>query len=280
MDATADPITETEPVAEPAAEPALFEAVNRRAKAPVMVCCDHAGRHIPAPLGDLGVEAGAMETHIACDIGARQVSEMLARRFDAPLLLANYSRLVIDLNRHLDDPTLIPEVSDGVAIPGNAGLSSAQRRRRIEQWFRPYHQRYGEMVGRLQARFARPLIVSVHSFTPRLQGARRPWDFGVLWEHQRRVAQSLIANLRRNPGLRIGSNQPYHARDPLGYAMVVHAQARDTDMALIEIRQDHITHRAGQRWAADILYRAIAPLLDDSRRGAIESINGVDVQPR
>jgi len=262
MDAEVNPST-TEPVTDPA-EPALFEVVNRFAKAPVMVCCDHAGRRIPAPLGDLGVQAEAMETHIACDIGARQVSEELARRFQAPLLLANYSRLGIDLNRHLDDPTLIPEVSDGIAIPGNAGLPATQRRRRIEQWFRPYHQRYGEMVDHLQARFARPLIVSVHSFAPRLQGARRPWDFGVLWEHQRPVAESIIANLRRNPGLRIGSNQPYHARDPLGYAMVVHAQARGVNMALIEIRQDHITHRAGQRWAADILYRAIAPLLDHS----------------
>lgn len=242
------------------------------AGAPVIVCCDHAGLQVPKRLGDLGLAAAAFDTHIAGDIGAREVSEILARRMRAPLLLANYSRLVIDLNRHLDDPTLIPTVSDGVEIPGNMNLTAAQRQQRIDELFTPYHAAYRALVDDLQARFARPLIVAVHSFAPRMRGQTesRPWDFGVLWNEQREVAQQLIANLRavgRDGGddgrdLCIGDNQPYHANAPRGYAMDAHAQARGVDMALIEIRQDHVAHANGQRRAADILQRALAPLLN------------------
>ena len=246
--------------------PRLFDVINPDGKAPVIVCCDHGGKHIPAPLNGLGLQPASLELHIACDIGARQVAELLAHRLDAPLLLANYSRLVIDLNRHPNDPTLIPEVSDGIVIPGNARLSAARRQQRIDEMFAPYHRRYRDLVDRLQAEFVKPLIIALHSFAPAIQGISRPWDIGLLWEHHHDLAQSIIANLAENDGdaLCIGRNQPYHARDPLGYAMVVHAQARDVEMALIEIRQDRIQHGAGQQWAADTLHRALSPLLDYS----------------
>lgn len=246
---------------------------DNRTGAPVIICCDHAGLQIPARLGGLGLAADAMQTHIACDIGARQVSERLAARLGAPLLSANYSRLVIDLNRHLDDPTLIPTVSDGVDIPGNANLTAAQRQQRIDELFTPYHACYRSLVDDLQSRFARPLIVAVHSFAPRMRGQTetRPWDFGVLWEDQREVAEAVIANLRAAGGdLCIGDNQPYHANTPRGYALDAHAQTRGVDMALIEIRQDHIAHANGQRWAADILQRAIAPLLNHAPAAAAQ----------
>ncbi|MGI9310516.1 MAG: N-formylglutamate amidohydrolase, partial [bacterium] len=218
----------------------------------------------PASLGDLGLRRDSLDLHIACDLGARQVAVHLAQQFDAPLLLANYSRLAIDLNRHLDDPTLIPATSDGIAIPGNANLSDAQRAQRIAEMFEPYHRQYARMVAHLQARFAAPLILSVHSFTPHFQGVARPWDIGLMWDEQRDLAQAVIANLRDDDDLCIGENQPYHARDPLGYAMIAHAQARAVGMALVEIRQDRIADDRGQRWAADRLHRALAPLLDDA----------------
>lgn len=261
-------------------DPAVFDVFPATGDggAPVIVCCDHAGFRVPARLGDLGLAAAAFDTHIAGDLGAREVSEMLARRLGAPLLLANYSRLVIDLNRHLSDPTLIPTVSDGVEIPANMNLTVAERRQRIDQLFAPYHEIYRALVDDMQARFARGLIVAVHSFAPRLMGQTesRPWDFGILWNEQREMAEALIANLRAagDGDLCIGDNQPYHANAPRGYAMDAHAQARGVNMALIEIRQDRIARAAGQRWAAEILHRAILPLIDDAPAAAARAAAG------
>ena len=250
----------------------LFDVVNPDADAPVIVCCDHAGRCIPESLGGLGLERSLLDLHIAWDIGAGQVAAMLAHKLGAPLLLANYSRLVIDLNRHPDDPTLIPETSDGIVIPGNAGLSHERRRQRIAEMFFPYHRRYGEMVDHMQGKYARPIILAVHSFAPEIQGVTRPWDIGLLWEHHRDLAHALAANLNKSnsPGLRVAHNQPYHALDPRGYAMIVHAQDRAVEMALIEIRQDLIKDHHGQAWAADILHRAVAPLVDDRQKSMVK----------
>ena len=246
-------------------DPALFDVINANGAAPLLVCCDHAGRGIPQSLGDLGLHEEFLQLHIAYDIGARQVALMLSQKFDAPLLLANYSRLVIDLNRHLDDATLIPEFSDKVAVPGNTGLLRWQRQQRVEEIFNPYHKQYSEMVDRLRARFVKPLILSVHSFTPEIDGVSRPWDFGVLWEEHYELAQILIRNLGKNRKLFIGENRPYHARDPLGYSMVVHAQERGVEMGLIEIRQDRIEQPDGQKWATEILHQAVLPVLDHSQ---------------
>ncbi len=245
-------------------EPELFDAINLPGAAPLIICCDHAGRHIPAAL-ELGITVDILDLHIAYDIGARQVAKLLAKKMNAPLLLANYSRLVIDLNRHVDDAMLIPAISDNIKIPGNTNLTEADRRQRIEQMFIPYHKRYGEMVDYLQATYSKPIIVSVHSFTPVMQAKKRPWNIGVLWEDDHELAQSLITNFSKNESLVIGQNQPYHASNPRGYAMNVHAASRGVEMAFIEIRQDHIADNHGQRWAADLLYRAVSPLLDTSR---------------
>lgn len=251
-------------------EPEAFSLLNEYGSAPLLITCDHASNRIPASLDGLGIDPRLLEKHIGYDIGALQLGRLLMERFDAPLLVANYSRLVIDLNRHFNDPTLIPEVSDDHVIPGNRGLDEDQRAQRINELFTPYHDTYHNLVADLKARCNRPLVLSVHSFTPFFQGRARPWQFGVLWDQDKILAGQLIQNLRQvsqshTPALKIGDNKPYHARFPLGYGMVQHTEKLGVEMALIETRQDLIIEEAGQQWAADILYQALNPLLDHSR---------------
>ncbi len=240
---------------------APFEVLNPDGTAPVLIACDHAGNHIPESLSGLELDACYLTRHIAWDIGARQVAARLAALFDAPCLLARYSRLVIDLNRHLHDPSLIAVASDGVEIPGNLNLTGQERSARIEKFFHPYHNQYREMVSLLKSRHQKPIILSVHSFTPRMNGKQRPWDFGVLWDEDEALARALIANLRKIPGRVTGENQPYHARHPRGYAQVVHARNRGVELALLEIRQDLIGDREGQAEIAGLIYAVLKPIL-------------------
>ena len=147
-------------------EPAAFELVNAEGKAPFLLICDHASRRVPRALGSLGLEQWQLLRHIGWDIGAAEVARRLARHFEAPLLLAGYSRLVIDCNRQLDDPSAIPELSDGVAVPGNRGLAEAEAALRVAELYRPYHAAIDAALQRWQERGRVPGLISVHSFTP------------------------------------------------------------------------------------------------------------------
>jgi predicted N-formylglutamate amidohydrolase len=219
---------------------------------------------VPRALGELGLAPATFDRHIAWDIGAAEVARHLAKALDAPLVLSGYSRLVIDLNRRLDDPTSIPEVSDGVLVPGNRALTAAERARRAAALFRPYHQAIAAELARIAARGRPPAIVSVHSCTPIFHGFERPWHIGVLWNEDPRLAVPLMARLAARGDVVVGDNQPYSARDGHGYTVRTHAEQPSLPHVLLEVRQDLIdTHHGAATWAG-VLHEALAPLLADA----------------
>jgi predicted N-formylglutamate amidohydrolase len=244
-------------------DPPVFDITNENGRAPLLISCDHAENNIPDSLLDLGLDSQVLNQHIAVDIGAKEVSTLLSSMFDAPLISAGYSRLVVDLNRHLDDPSLIVSHSDGIDIPGNQNLNSESVDHRINHFFHPYHNQYASMTNRLIDQHKKPFLLSVHSFTPSMNGGTRPWEFGVLWdEPHRKMADNLLGNFSAFKELTIGNNQPYHARAPKGFSQITHAENNGIEMALIEIRQDLIQNSEGQKWAADILYTVLEPLIE------------------
>lgn len=243
-------------------DPAPVEVFNEGGTAPTLLVCDHAGRKIPRRLGDLGVDPGAFERHIAWDIGAAEVARRLAIRLDAPLIHSVYSRLVMDVNRHPDDPTAMPEESDGTPVPANRRLTMVARAARLAALFEPYHRAIGarlEAIGRV----AVPAVVSVHSFTPVFKGFERPWHIGVLWNRDGRLARPLIDKLAALDGVVVGDNQPYSGQDTHGYTLPRHAEGTGIPHVLLEIRQDLIDTRSGAEQWSEKLYGALAPLLAD-----------------
>src|SRR5262249_10278338 len=161
-------------------DPPPFEILNRDGASRAVLICDHASRAIPAALGELGLDAVALSRHIAWDIGIEDVTRRLAKRLDAVAVLSGYSRLVIDCNRRLGDPTSMAQESDGTVVPGNRGLAEHDRAARVEACFRPYHAAICEILdgrGRAKLPFA---LVSMHSFTPIMAGVERPWHVGIL----------------------------------------------------------------------------------------------------
>ncbi|MBM3491188.1 MAG: N-formylglutamate amidohydrolase [Alphaproteobacteria bacterium] len=240
-----------------------FEVVNPAGRRPVLILCDHASRHVPDEFRNLGLEESQLRRHIGWDIGAADVSRRLAGLLDATAVLSGVSRLVIDCNRAPGTPASIPVASDGVPVPGNSALGEAERRRRVQRFFQPYH---GEIERRLAAFAARgqvPALISVHSFTPVMNGFQRPWHVGLLWDHDDRMARPLIAELRHDPSLAVGDNQPYSGREPRGFALHTYGKGRGLPMAVFEVRQDLIdTHHGAEAWAYR-LAAALRPVLAD-----------------
>lgn len=244
-------------------DPPPVTVLNPQARAPVVLVCDHASRAVPHALANLGLDDAALTRHIAYDIGAAALTERLSERFDAIAVLAGYSRLVIDPNRALTDPTAMPVVSDDVVIPANRALDQADARRRVEAIFDPYHAAVAAALDAVRARGAVPALVSVHSFTPVMRGVARRWHVGVLWDGDPRIPVPLIARLRADGRWVVGDNEPYSGRGNAGGTVETHATPAGLPNVLLEVRQDLIATPEGvERWAA-ILGDALAPVLAD-----------------
>lgn len=217
---------------------------------------DHGGQRIPHALHALGLPQHELDRHIGWDIGIAAVARELSQRLDAFAIVQTYSRLVIDCNRPLSAATSIARVSDGTEIPGNQNLSAADANARAEAIFTPYHQR---IAAELDAR-PRCIVASLHSFTPVMNGFARPWHAGVLYHRDPSFSLALKAALEREPGMVVGDNEPYAVSDATDYAIPVHAERRGLPHVELEIRQDLITHEAGQREWADRLARLFTEL--------------------
>jgi predicted N-formylglutamate amidohydrolase len=244
-------------------DPPPFELINPKGDARLVFFCDHGGRAFPKTLGHLGVSHAALEQHIAWDIGIAKLARRLAAALNAPAALATYSRLVIDCNRRLNDPTSIPQESDRIAVPGNRGLSAEDRAMRAQAIFQPYHNEVGAMIRRKLDGGVVPAVISLHSFTPVMNDFQRPWHVGVLWHRDPRIPVPLMARLAKEPGLCVGDNEPYSGRDEHGYSIIAHAENLGLPHALIEVRQDLIADDSGVAHWASVLERVFRHVLAD-----------------
>ncbi|HET6468232.1 MAG TPA: N-formylglutamate amidohydrolase [Geminicoccaceae bacterium] len=243
--------------------PSDIELFNPLGAAPVLILCDHAGRRVPARLQGLGVSEEMLARHIGWDIGAADVARRLARLLDAPALLDHVSRLVIDPNRRPGSPTSIPPVSDGCVVPGNEHLALEEIRRRVVEHFLPYHRAVARRLGAFRRRGIVPALVAVHSFTPHMASQDRPWQVGLVWRTDDRLAAPVLAALRRRSALVVGDNQPYSGLSDFGFTVTFHAQRSRLPHLMIEIRQDEIdTREKAEAWAELIAADLREPLAD------------------
>ncbi|KKC27497.1 N-formylglutamate amidohydrolase [Sphingomonas sp. SRS2] len=215
----------------------------------LLLIADHASNHVPADI-DLDIDPVLLDQHMAIDIGVAPLGRLLCDRLDMDGIFGPVSRLVIDLNREEDAPGLIPQESDGFAISGNKLLDAEGRRARIAHHWRPYHDGIAARIAADRPR----LIISLHSFTPRLSARpeeARPWQVGVLYNQDDRAARPGIAALRA-AGIVTGDNEPYSGK-VLNATMNRHAEGNAIPYLGLEVRQDLIGDEAGVTAWADRL---------------------------
>jgi predicted N-formylglutamate amidohydrolase len=223
------------------------------ASTPLLFLCDHASNAVPPEYDKLGLARKLFETHIAYDIGAAEVTRALAEAYGAAALLGGVSRLLIDLNRGADDPTLVMKLSDGSIIPGNRGADAQEVASRLARFHAPYHAAIQQQIARIGPA---AILISIHSFTPAWKGVPRPWEIGILYGADARLAQPLMKRLAE-AGFVVGDNEPYAgALD--GDTLDTHGTRTGHANVLIEIRQDFLDRAEKARPFAD----RIKPILD------------------
>jgi predicted N-formylglutamate amidohydrolase len=236
------------------------ETIPGALDAGVLFLCDHASNVIPEEFGSLGLTEADLGRHIAYDIGAADLTRRLAALFGAPALLTRYSRLVIDVNRGADDPTLVMRLSDGAVVPGNAQAGPDEIARRLRHYWAPYREAISRRLDRMIETGRIPAVISLHSFTRTWKGRPRPWEVAALWDSDPRLPVPFMDSLRAS-GLAVGDNEPYDGALK-GDTMDAEVSARGLANLLIEIRQDLIaTREAAEAWA-DRLAPHLRPVLD------------------
>jgi predicted N-formylglutamate amidohydrolase len=212
----------------------------------LLLIADHASNHVPADIA-LGIPEALLGEHVAIDIGVDPLGRALCAMLGAPGILGGVSRLVTDLNREEDRPTLIPIQSDGHAIPGNAILDDVGRAGRIDRFWRPYHARIAALIAANRPK----MLISLHSFTPQLREdphQQRPWQVGILYNEDERAARIAIPLLEA-AGVVTGDNLPYSGK-VLNATMNTHGEANAIAYLSLEVRQDLIDREEGvKRWA-------------------------------
>lgn len=238
-----------------------FDLLNPDGKGAFVITCDHASNHVPAEYDGLGLAATDLERHIAIDIGAAGIARLLSERFDSPAVLCGTSRLVIDCNRHPTDVSAMPEVSDHTPIPGNLALSDAARQERVKRFFRPYHDAIETVIEQRMTKGRRPILLSIHSMTPSMNGLDRPWQISLSSYDDRRLTDAMLDVLYRRQDVTIGDNQPYSLDPVEDYSTPAHAMSRNLLHVQVEFRQDEVGSAAGIARYAEIFGDALVDVL-------------------
>lgn len=223
----------------------VYDVLNEASDCPLVLTCEHASAAVPAEYHNLGLPQAEFDRHIARDKGAKEVTEILARKLGCFAVLGGYSRLLIDLNRRPGEAELIVTESDKTVVPENQALTEAERQKRIDTYYTPYYEAVARQIRRLAAKGTKPVIFSVHSYTPQLKGGvYRPWQAGILYHNPTKLASYLYEGLKAAQDKNIGENVPYDLRKYNTGTVIACGEDKGFDYALIEIRDDEFDNLA------------------------------------
>ncbi len=232
-----------------------IELINPVGKGRMILACEHATNFIPEEYAGLGLDALALESHIAWDPGAWAVARELSVKFDAPLIAPGVSRLVFDCNRSIDAHDAVVEKSEIYDVPGNKGISDTERNNRIERYHVPFHRALSQIVEKFVERDPDIFIVTVHSFSPVFNGESRDLDIGLLHDRDVRLANEIEKTVNAEGTFDVRSNEPYGIEDGVTYTLAKHALPRGLPNVMLEIRNNLILDAVSQKKMAEHLVK-------------------------
>ena len=236
---------------------------DKRCKNHIIFICDHATNKIPKEFSNLGLKKRNLESHIAFDIGAADLSMGLAKKLKQTCLLSNFSRLLIDPNRDLKDPSLIPSSSFGIKIPGNSDIDSKNKFCRIHNFYNPYHSKLADEIKKKKTKFEKIFLISIHSFTKKCKKFDRGYEIGLLWNKNMNLLLPIRKKLNEM-NIHYGRNYPYSGFH-FNYTLdnINNNEHRYLDNISIEVRNDLICSEKGITKYIDLFSKIFKEFLND-----------------
>jgi len=182
----------------------------------LVLSCEHASWTLPPDI-DLGVPPDVLRSQASWDHGAFEIATQVSDVVGLPVHAGAFSRMFVDLNRDPEHPDVVPRVSYGARVPGNAALTAGDRALRIAGFHAPYWDAVRRDVAARMHGGGSVLHFSSHSFDPALDPTQRTYEVGVLYdpahELEAALAERLLFQLR-GAGLDVRANQPYDGVGP------------------------------------------------------------------
>lgn len=202
----------------------------------IVLLCEHGGRTVPARWSDLGLPRALFATHFGGDIGAAQLTRVLAQQLGAAAVIANYSRLLLDYNRKRNDAECRRIEIGGIPVPGNLDLTEGEIELREAIARTPVERAIALWTEERPA----AAVISIHSFSPYWNNAKRSCEIGVMWREDTRMAPRLIEELSRSGDYVVRDNEPYDFRISDWFTLQRHGLEIGVPCAYIEVRNDLI----------------------------------------
>lgn len=209
----------------------------------LLFICDHASNNIPKSYKNLGLNKKDIESHIGWDIGAKAITLNLAKKLESSCFLSNFSRLIVDPNRKINDFDLIPKRSFGKKIPLNENISFDERFLRIKKYYDIYHENLKKIIKRKISDGYKLKLISIHSFTKSSENFDRPNEIGLLWNKDISLMLPLKKKLLEKK-ISVGCNKPYSGFF-YNHTLDYQSQENKIKNLSIEIRNDLICDKKG-----------------------------------
>lgn len=206
----------------------------------LLITCAHATNAVPARWAHLFASPAAqsaLHSHRGWDPGAAELAAALLtppppRLPTPPAIFGTATRLLVDLNRSADHPQFWSEFT--------RELPPDEKKAIVRDIYTPFRRATREAIDELVAHGRRPVFhLSVHSFTPTLDGEVREAEIGLLYDPARprevRWANAWADALTTcAPEWRIRHNYPYLGIDD-GHATRLRTQVAAEVYAGIEL---------------------------------------------
>ena len=158
-----------------------FKDSNFKSKNHIIFICDHATNNFPSKYRYMTPEESILNSHLAYDIGAKNLSLSLSKKLNQSYFFSNFSRLIIDPNRSKNDSDLIVSKNFNINTTLNTKITKEEKKDRIKNLYHIYHDKLEKLIRKKTKEYKKLFLISIHSFTKKTQIFNRAIEVGLLW---------------------------------------------------------------------------------------------------